>query len=399
MKKIAIIHLGAREYYSIPRMLLESGHDVRVFTDIYRKGVGRFLAPISTQIARRYHPDLPACRVHHTPLLSWQYSYARKNATSADEMEAVFHQYGKQFALLCLPELRRFAPDVIVSFSTTAAEIFQEFNGKAKLILNQIDGGIEEDRIVQREREKYPEWEEPAAGVLEIGNGRHGVEQQLADTIVVNSPFSKKCLTLSGVDQNKISIVPLAYDIKSDFRSNHNKRGDKVKLIFLGTVCLRKGIHYLDQALDSLSATGFDFDLTIAGPSNLKPSRLEELKRKYRYLGVISKDQIPGLLAGNDILVLPSIAEGFGMVQLEAIAAGCRVLTTTNAGEVVNDDVLGKICEPYSPEQIAALIRQIAQDMSVSNREDFAKAAALRLKDFSIQSVSARWQEVVEKKF
>lgn len=399
MKKVAIIHLGAREYYSIPRMLLAEGHEVRVYTDLYSKGMPSLFSGLCPQIARREHPGLPAELVQHYPMFAWAYSRALKKADSALDIERVFHDFGATFAHLCLPDLKRFKPDVIISFSSTAYEIFRVFKGQAHLILDQIDGGIEEDRIVQEEKIKFPEWEKPESGVADFAGERHLSECEMADRIVVNSPFSRDCLLSEGVHADKIEIIPLAFEKSEKAFSTHTDleelRKTPIKLIFLGQVCLRKGIHYLDQAMDLLKADGCDVELTIAGPSTLREEKLEQLKAKYSYLGIIPKKDIFPILSAHDILVLPSIAEGFGLVQLEALSAGCRIVTTTNAGDVVDSAGLGQVCEPRQPVQIAEAIKQISQEMNETQMDHFTSVVNSRLRDFSISSISAFWEKVI----
>ncbi|MDL5047214.1 glycosyltransferase family 4 protein [Oscillatoria amoena NRMC-F 0135] len=392
MKKIAIIHLGAREYYSVARMFLAQGHDVRVYTDFYRKGLGGLFAPVSRQIARRYHSDLPQNRVVHWPGFALRYALARRRARNVAEVEEVFHRFGHEFAGRCLPELERFCPDVIISFSTTALEIFQKFKGRSRLILDQIDGGIQEDEIVEAERKKFPDWEKPE-GMLPPESSRRILDEwTLADRIVVNSPFSANCLTASGVPVNKIQVIPLAFEPKGGAENDRqNIPQSPLRIAFVGTLCLRKGIHDLDRAMSILKGQGIPVELHIAGPNQLEPGKFDSLKQSHHYHGVLSATETKKLLASCHVLALPSIAEGFGMVQLEALAAGCRIITTFNSGQVVSNALLGRVIEPHSPEKLAQTIQEVAKEIRIRDEADFRRAAMDRLQDFSMENVGKLW--------
>ena len=123
----------------------------------------------------------------------------------------------------------------------------------------------------------------------------------------------------------------------------------------------RKGLHHLAEAwriaaLDNcqLTVVSYLIDPGIAGMLDLPGIRL---------LGHQSRASLDALFASADSFVMPSLVEGFGLVYLEALAAGCHVLGTENTGlpdmnlsqDAVTIVPIGK------PEVLAAALAAIAQ--------------------------------------
>lgn len=150
----------------------------------------------------------------------------------------------------------------------------------------------------------------------------------------------------------------------------------EINIVFTGRLSSEKGVDYLIKSLEYLSNTR----LFICGNGPEK-SRLENLGRKYnskvRFLGKISRDELPKVLSVMDVYVLPCIGmEGFSNSMLEAMACGLPVITTpVGAGpEVVNSNI-GRVVEKESPELIAIAVdecvnyidRDYVREHTVSN--------------------------------
>ena len=75
-------------------------------------------------------------------------------------------------------------------------------------------------------------------------------------------------------------------------------------------------------------------------------------------------------LAGSGAIVLPSVAEGFGLVLIEAMAAGVPVIATNVAGirDVVRHDVTGLLVPVGDVGALAGAIRRVAEDSALRER-------------------------------
>lgn len=118
-------------------------------------------------------------------------------------------------------------------------------------------------------------------------------------------------------------------------------------VIFVGRLVYEKGVHILLEAWPQVVAE-MPAQLVIAGTG----SALDELKARaatlgttVEFLGYISDEDRNRLYAVGDIAVFPSLYEPFGIVALEAFAAGCPVIVSNTGGlaEVVQHELNGLV--------------------------------------------------------
>ncbi len=155
------------------------------------------------------------------------------------------------------------------------------------------------------------------------------------------------------------------------------------KGVVIGTACrleLIKGLNYLIEALTIL-APGFpDLRLEIAGDGSLR-GELEQKSHQLGVSGIVSflgwREDLPSVMAGWDIFVLPSLDEGFGVAALEAMAAGLPVIASAVGGlcELVQNGETGWLVPPASPAELAQRVRELIRDsrrreaMGIAGRE------------------------------
>jgi phosphatidylinositol alpha-mannosyltransferase len=150
------------------------------------------------------------------------------------------------------------------------------------------------------------------------------------DQILSVSPaaatFAKKAFGISS------QVVPNAVDVSRFAHKKNRQSGDVKKIVFLGRLVPRKGCKELIKAFKILHQTKPTTKLIIAG----KGPMLNELKKltaqlglngSVEFLGFISEEEKPSLLASADIACFPSLGgESFGIVLIEAMAAGSEVV-------------------------------------------------------------------------
>ncbi|MBI3941604.1 MAG: glycosyltransferase family 4 protein [Chloroflexi bacterium] len=80
------------------------------------------------------------------------------------------------------------------------------------------------------------------------------------------------------------------------------------------------------------------------------------------FTGSIAEPDLPGLYAGADLFILPSLYEGFGLPVLEAMACGVPVIcaNTSSLPEIAGDAAM--LVDPLDPAQITAAMRQVLSD-------------------------------------
>jgi len=134
-------------------------------------------------------------------------------------------------------------------------------------------------------------------------------------------------------------------------------------VVFAGQLLPDKGLPELLEAVDRLRAEGRDVTLSIAGEGPLRGARQA---RHLHWLGQI--DDLDTLYRSADAVALPSHREGFGLVALEAMAAGVPVVTST-AGAL--PEVTGEAGLQHGVADVDALtdrLRRLADDPTLRAR-------------------------------
>jgi glycosyltransferase involved in cell wall biosynthesis len=198
--------------------------------------------------------------------------------------------------------------------------------------------------------------------------------QRSAEQVVVPSPsVAQLAQEWSGVPAEKLVIIPNALD-PAEYRepalTRLPLRGDEFRVGFVGRLDPVKRIPDLVNAMTHLSER---FELSIFG-EGAERSRLE---RQIASAGLSARVHLRGrvtrphtALAQIDAMVLPSIAEGFGLVLIEAMAAGVPIVATDVPGvrDVVAHEETGLLVPAESPAELAQAIRRVGSDRALRDR-------------------------------
>ena len=179
----------------------------------------------------------------------------------------------------------------------------------------------------------------------------------------------------------------------------------RLRICFAGLVMPFKGVHILVEALGRLHQLGIDFTAEIAGEST-NPQFLNNLHDfarkigmtdKIKYTGFLDRLELSALFGRSNVLVFPSLVEeGFGISQVEALAAGLVVVSTGTGGarEVIRDGVDGLL---YPSENVQALAEKL--HALATNPELFAKlqgAAQRRASEFAVEHSVLKIEQCME---
>lgn len=189
-------------------------------------------------------------------------------------------------------------------------------------------------------------------------------ELELADLVIVPSKFAYDTLSLSKIDLNKVKIIPYGAPVcyLPDNFFSCQRIYNKLRVIFVGELTPRKGISYLLKALEGLEDK---VEFTIVGlkPRYFSPI-LDKYLKKYTYIPTISNYRLLELMRKNDVLVLSSLFDVFGLVVLEAMSQGLTVIVSENVGasEIIENNHDGFIVPIRSVEKIREKIDLLYQD-------------------------------------
>jgi glycosyltransferase involved in cell wall biosynthesis len=214
----------------------------------------------------------------------------------------------------------------------------------------------------------------------------------LSNKVIAISKSVKNSLTkYEFVPENKIFVLPNCIDYQKFNSAMANRIYSKEKQIVIGTVGRlerEKGINYLLLAMKIILTRFPNAKLEITGEG----SALNELKFLSNKLNISNSviffgkldNPIPNYIR-MDVFVLPSVLEGFGLVLLEAMAAGVPVVATNVDGikEVVIDGESGILVLPKNPEAIADAVMSIIENPRLA--KGLVEEGIKRAQSFDIQ--------------
>lgn len=176
-------------------------------------------------------------------------------------------------------------------------------------------------------------------------------EAKRADYIIAASEFSKKSYVAVGVPKKNVFVCPYGMD-SLNYEEKHIGKTDELVFTFMGGTRQAKGLSYVLEAFTRLSNK--DTKLNIVGKDNL----VQDIKKKYRgnikYWGQQLHSKIPEILSETDILLFPSLSDGFGFAAAEGMAAGCPVIASENSGiaDLIEDGINGYVIPIQSTEAL-----------------------------------------------
>jgi len=204
---------------------------------------------------------------------------------------------------------------------------------------------------------------------------------QNADAVLALTEDMKK--EMQRVCPREISVIPNGISLER-FRVSSGCREEKSTrtVIFVGRLHPVKGVQYLIEAMAIVHQKIPDIKLVIVGDGTERPileKRVRELDLNecIQFLGQVSQEKMPDIMHQADILVLPSLSEGFPTVILEAMAGGLPIIATSVRGipDIIDEGINGYLVNTKRPDEIAdkILTLMLNDDMrkkiSINNRE------------------------------
>jgi alpha-maltose-1-phosphate synthase len=218
-------------------------------------------------------------------------------------------------------------------------------------------------KIFLEEAEREPEWASTLDGLNDSEEklARKDEEIGMADCILVASTFTKTTLDLSECQPSSVHVIPYgAPPALADFQPA--TAGRPLRVLFVGSLGQRKGTAYLLRACEYL---GWHVGLTLIGNEPAaRCAPIEAALRRHRWISSCTHAEVLEEMRNHDVLVFPSLFEGFGLVILEAMSQGMTVITTPNTGgpDIIKDGENGFIVPIRSTDAIAERLEWLIDD-------------------------------------
>ncbi len=368
-KRVVVVHRGARDAYQVAAALAEAGLLERLVTDLYWPGdrswamalAALFPARITALLRARKHPQLPSSLVRQqriSGLASYliekmpaaPFRWRRRAIRSTDA--ALGRAAGKLAAR---------TDSLLLSYSYYGYHAFASY-GKPGVLFQLHPHPASVRRILLRELADHPDCAESLGKEWELSLpqedfDRLTAEPSLARRFLVASSFTRQTLIENGADPAAIRVLPYGVDLArfAPSAAAHDISGP-LQLLFVGTINQRKGIKYLLEALRLVRSPRVE--LSVCGRVVDDLSLFKPFGSQVRIRPSVSHTELIEAYRQADLFVLPSVAEGFGQVLLEALACGLPILSTTHtaAPDLIEQEREGFVVEPRRPDLLAAHI-------------------------------------------
>ncbi len=214
--------------------------------------------------------------------------------------------------------------------------------------------------------------------------------------ITCSASMRDEITTLFDTGPAEVEVIPNGIDTAGWPFAGRTVRAGPAELLYFGRLEYEKGIHDAIAALPRIRRTHPGTTLTVAGEGTqydwlVAAARRHKVFRAVNFVGHVDHHGLLRLLHRADAVVLPSHYEPFGIVALEAAAAGAPLVTSTagGLGEAVIDGVTGLSFAPRDVAGLASAARTLLDDPTAAQRR--AAAARDRLtSEFAWRTVAER---------
>ena len=227
-----------------------------------------------------------------------------------------------------------------------------------------------------------------------------------AQAIIATSPDYRRTSTVLSRYRDRCHVIPYGIELaqfeqpaEAAVIQVRRELGERL-VISVGRLVYYKGFEYLIQAMKEVQGR-----LVIVGDGPLR-AKLQELARglgvedKIIFAGEIQNQQTIPYYHAADVFALASVArsEAFGIVQIEAMAAGLPVVNTrldSGVPFVSLDNQTGLTVPPQDPQALAQAINRLLDDPAL--RRSFGAAARQRARqEFSLETMTRRTLQLYE---
>lgn len=226
------------------------------------------------------------------------------------------------------------------------------------------------------------------------------LNRELDDKTLTVSKFSMDELIEKGYEPKKLKYIYNGIDTKKYNENAIIKRNVK-NISYIGRFTNQKGIIYLMNAIEKLKDYKYNFYIYGAGELEeyIKEFINKKVLRNVTLGGFIESNNVKEKLYNTDILLLPSIDEGFPYILVEAIACGVPCIATKvgGVGEIIDDSV-GKLINSKNEEEICNAIIEIEKgDIGILSKNCIEKSNEFNIYNM-IRQIEDVYGEVLNEK-
>ncbi len=355
-------------------------------------GAGRYAVELAAALARRDDPSLVLV-ARRDDALRWQrLAGTRADVVASSPSPRPLRLAWEQIALPAL--LRRMRPDVHHGPHYTMPE-----RARMPVVVTIHDCTFFD----------HPEWHEPAKvrffrRAIRVAASRASAlvcvsettARQLEAVCHVTAPV---VIAPHGVDHLHFSPDPLDPDADAAALRRLGIDPEARFVLFVGTVEPRKDVATLVRAFSVLADAERDVRLVLAGRRGWGTRPVDEAlaatrhRDRITWTGYVPDDAVPALLRRASVVAYPSLAEGYGLPALEALACGAPLVTTSGTAMAELAGEAATLVTPGDREGLADALAMVLRGAGGSEARRRREAGIARAATLTWEASAARHVE------
>lgn len=383
--KIAIVAHGRFHAFDLAKALMKRGHQVTVYTNYPAWAAKRFGLPGKAVRGFWLHGALYR--------LIYRFSNAGLRYDTSSFLSPVFGHWVSR-------AVAKREYDVVHSFSGIALELLSSRathapggRSAAHLVVRGSAHIDAQDELLREEEARSGRrLERPAKSVM----ARERREYELADRVITLSSFAQQTFVRRRIPESKLAMVPLGVNVDHfqaaaevvEARRRRLVSGEPLRVLWVGTMSLRKGLLDYVEMIKALAGANFQFRFVGDLSVSLRPL-IAQIKDKVELVPRQWQWELRKQYDWGDVFVFPTVEDGFAAVLSQAAANALPILATTNcaAPDLIRDGVTGWVLPIRSPEAFVSRLHWCD-----ANRERLAEMVERIYREF----VPRKWDDVAK---
>lgn len=360
--KVCLITIGRFSMIDLARQMLRLGALERLFT-AYPK-------------FKLKGDDIPFAKIDSFPWIQGPYMAfpsLRNHPHLGKFLAWHSHELLDHYASMRMPDC-----DILVglSGSTLQSGINAKKRGTVFVCHRGSSHIVNQDKVLQAERKRWAFEDDP---VDPRKVAKELAEYEAADHITVPSSYARRTFIEQGIAPEKVTTTPYGVDL-SRFKQTAEPDPNRFEVLFVGGEGLRKGLADLIVAFSRLKHPQKHLKVVGGVPNTYRQFLSRFPLNHVEFTGSVPQSELKDIMSRSDIMVLPSLEEGMAAVQGQALACGCPVIVTPNAGaeDLITDGVEGRITPFGEVEKLTTLLQEFADDRPM--RQNMRHHALQRVK-------------------
>lgn len=335
------------------------------------------------QLRRRSIPALPVQAIETLSSLEIVRTILDRSGVGKITVDKFWDFMSRDFTRKVGCRADRPAVSALYLYEYTALEAFRMpcHEGRLKILDFPSLNSRQFQEILRREKTATPDlrngYDAYFESVFEKRQARRDAEMAAADVVITNSTVTKASHVAGGADPNKTYSVPYGAPPALAAVGRRPDPSMPLRIVWAGSFSIRKGANYFLQAWARFNR-GKGAHGDVFGRVVLPDTSKLDLPG-LTFHGSVPRSVLFDAMERADVLLFPTLSDGFGMVVTEAFARGLPVITTKEAGasDLIANHENGLIIDAGSADAICNALQWCADNrLALSQMRDPALAAA-----------------------